>query len=305
MQSSFSMSPEMAIIIRVIVAYSLIQYATKKIVGGNRRTERFLWQFAFTFIIAGIWVLISGDVVVNAAFWNVMLIGFIAGSGTFFSWKAIHLSQSRNALFTFWDDIIAMSLAFFVLHEGRFITAPIGIGIALSFVALFGFIWYARCQKSEKEGLKPLPLIFYSYVGTYSIAWGLAVFGQRYWAFNDMPVSTFLFGWYVGALVAAALVFLVYKDASEDQRSTALLGPKDIAATFVLAMLILSSLGLASVSYRLPQMIVQPIYLVAEMIIPSLIGLFIFHERKHFARFEWLFFGLGAIGALMVGINIG
>lgn len=295
----------MAVILRVIVAYGLTQYVIKKIVGKNRRTERFLWQFIFTFIIAGAWALVSGGTVISKAFWNVVLIGLLAGGGTFFSWKAIHISQSRNAIFTFWDDIIAMSLSFFVLHEGHFITLPIGIGIAISFVALFGFIWYGRLQKDMKGELKPVPFVFYTYVGIYSIAWGLAAFGQRYWSYYDMPVPTFLLGWYTGTLIVAILLFLIYKDTSENQKSVAPLGLKGIAEMFVLAVFILVSLGLASVSYRLPQTVVQPIYFVAEMIIPALIGLFIFHERKQFATIEWFFFGLGAVGAFVVVLNIG
>lgn len=305
MQHIFAMSPETAVLLRVVVAYVFTQYVLKKVVGGNRRTERFLWQFIFTFIIAGVLTLMSGGSIIDQAFWNVVLIGFIAGGGTFFSWKAVHISQSRNALFTFWDDIIAMTLSFVVLHEGQFITAPIGIGMALSFAALFGFIWYGRRQKNVRGELKPVPLVFYGYVAVYSVVWGLAIFGQRYWAFHEMPVPTFLLGWYTGTLIAAALVFLFYKDGAEDQKSTAPLGLKDISATFLLAVLILGSLGLASVSYQLPQTVVQPIYFVAEMIIPSLMGLFIFHERKQFARPEWFFFGLGAVGAFVVVLNLG
>ncbi len=304
MDSSFSMSPEMAILLRVIFAYGFTQYAIKKIVGENRRTERFLWQFVFTFAIAGMLASIFGGVVINGTFWSVALIGLIAGSGTFFSWKAINLSQSRNALFTFWDDIIAMSLSFYILHEGQFITTRGGAGIVTSFVALFGFIWYGRRQKVEEGKPSPVPPVFYGYVAVYSIAWGLAVFGQRYWSFHEMSVPTFLFGWYTGMLIAAVLVFLIYKDDSEGQKSTAPPGPKGIAATFALAVLILVSLALASVSYRLLQTAVQPIYFVSEMILPALMGLFIFHERKQLTRSEWFFFGLGAIGALMVGLNL-
>lgn len=305
MTNILTLSPEVAIFIRIIVAYGLTQYVIKKIVGNNRRTERFLWMFVFTLILAGGLAMISGGVVLNEAFWDVTIIGFIAGSGTFFSWKAIHISQSRNALFTFWDDIIAMSLSYCVLHEGQFITAPIGIGITLSLASLLGFIWYGRLQKETKGELNLVPLAFYGYVGVYSVAWGLAVFGQRYWSFHSMPMPTFLLGWYTGTLLAAILVFLAYKDRAEDQKSSAPLRVKDIAATFVLAVLILVSLGLASISYQLPQTIVQPIYFVAEMIIPSLIGLFIFRERKQFALVEWMFFGLGTIGALVIGLNLG
>lgn len=302
----FLMSAGTAIMVRVIAAHILLPVVFKaKVVGGNRRTERFLWQFVFTFIMAALIALVLGDLVVDARFWIVILVGAIAGSGTFFSWKATNISLSRNSLFAFWDDLIPMGLSYYFFHEGRFITAPVGVGIAMSILAVLGFIWYGRFQKSKKGELGTAPpLAFYLYVATYSVAWGLAAFAQRYWALKELSVPTFLFGWYIGTLIVAVLIFLFYKDKAEDQKSTAPLLLKDIVATFVVAVLILVSLGLALIAYRLPQVAVQPIFLVTEMVFPSLIGLFVFHERKQFARIEWLFFALGAAGALLVSVSI-
>ncbi|GEM_PF-1530471 len=295
MPDIFSISPVAAIFFRVVVAYGLAAYVGKKIADRQDRAELFLWQYIFTFGIAAALALASQSIVLDGAFWNVVLIGLIAGGGTFFSWKAIHVSQSRNALFIFWSDLIAMSLAFFVLHEGRFITPLIGIGIALSFAAQLGFIWGRRQKES---------LAFYTYVAVYSVAWGLALFGQRFWSFKEMPVPTFLFGWYTGTLVVAILIFFLSIGASRTLKNLVPLLPKDIVLTFVLAALTLLSLGLASVSYRLPQTIVQPIYSVAGMILPLLIGLFIFRERRQFTFIEWLSLGLGGIGALIVSVNL-
>jgi len=293
------MDASLATGLRVFVAYVVLQYVLKRIVGRDRRTERFLHQFVFAFGIAALVALIAGDVRVNAAFAIVAAIGFIAAGGTYLAWKAIALSQSRNALFTFWDDAIAMGLSVWILREGQFISPVIGIGIGLSFLSLLLFVRFSWRQKDAKEK-RSVPLRFYGYVLTYSISWGVAVFGQRYWSFHDMPVQTFVLAWYVGTLIAALLIYLLYTDPGDDQRARTPFTAKDIGAHFFLALLIYVSLVLASFAYRAPVVVVQPVFLVAEMIIPALMGLYVFHERKQFAPEEWAYFAIGFAGALLV-----
>lgn len=291
----FTLSPVAAILLYIIVGSGLAAYVGKRVADKEQRTELFLWQYVFTFIIAVLFAFATGESVLDASFANVVLIGFVAGGGTFFAWKAIRVSQSRNALHSFWSTIIAMTLSFFILHEGQFITLPIGIGIVMSVVAGLGCMWRSHQRES---------LSFYGYVAAYSGAWGLAMFGQRFWSFHGMPIPTFLLGWYTGTLIAAFVFFIFCTNFSKDRQNTAPLRLKDIVLVFVLAVLTILSLGLASVSYRLPQMIVLPIFFIAGMVLPALIGLFVFHEREQLALVDWLLFGLGAFGALIVGLNL-
>ncbi len=291
----------MATGLRVLTAFILAQYLVKMVAGKDRRTERFLWQYLFTLLIAGTLALFTGAVVFGREFFVIVIIGFVSAGGTLLSWKAIAISQSRTALFTFWDDIIAMGLSYFILHEGRFITLPVGIGIALSFLSLALFVryeWVHRVQK--KEGGYAIPLKFYVYVLVYSILYGIAMFGQRFWSFQHLPILTFALAWYIGACAAAVLIRLFYKDKGGDQQTKKSFTVLDVLLHFMLALSTYASLVLASVAYLAPQVIVQPIFLVGEMIIPALMGLFIFHERKHFDLTEWFYFAIGFTGALLV-----
>jgi hypothetical protein len=57
-------------------------------------------------------------------------------------------------------------------------------------------------------------------------------------------------------------------------------------------------------AYRLaPQTVVQPLFLVSEMIAPALIGLYVFGERQALDRQERLYFGLGLAGGLLVALS--
>ena len=64
-----------------------------------------------------------------------------------------------------------------------------------------------------------------------------------------------------------------------------------------LSLLVLVTMSAAYTAYRLaPQTVVQPLFLVAEMIAPALIGLYVFAEREALDRQEHLYFGLGLAG---------
>ena len=48
--------------------------------------------------------------------------------------------------------------------------------------------------------------------------------------------------------------------------------------------------------------VVQPLFQAADLIAPLLIGLFVFHERKHMGWLEWtgIFFGIASATLLIV-----
>lgn len=304
MQQFNGLSWEWALVLRVLVGFGLANLLIKWVASQGRRTERFFWQFAFAFAIAVSFAVATGGVQTNQMFWVFTLLGAVATAGTFYWWKATAMSQSRNALFTFWDDLIAMGLAYVILHEGQFITPPVALGIAISFLSVGLFIRHGYKKSKQKETAhETLPLRFYGYIAFYSVVWGVAYFGQRFWSHADLPISTFALTWYTGGLITATLVYLFYKDKAVDQQNAAAIGPKGIIACFTLAVALYASMCLSIAAYKAPQVVVQPIFFVSEMILPALIGLFIFRERKNFDRVEWLYFVIGVAGALMVGLS--
>ena len=73
---------------------------------------------------------------------------------------------------------------------------------------------------------------------------------------------------------------------------------------FALALCVFISLALSYTAYQLaPQNIVQPFFLVGEMILPALIGLFIFSERRGLDKTEKFSFALGALGGIIIAIS--
>ena len=70
------------------------------------------------------------------------------------------------------------------------------------------------------------------------------------------------------------------------------------------SLLILGSVGAAYGAYRLaPQTVVQPLFLVGEMVGPALIGLYVFGEREALARRDQAYFALGLAGGLLVALS--
>jgi hypothetical protein len=64
------------------------------------------------------------------------------------------------------------------------------------------------------------------------------------------------------------------------------------------------AVGAAYSAYRMaPQTIVQPLFLVGEMVGPALIGLYVFGEREALARRDQLYFAIGLAGGLLVALS--
>lgn len=304
--SFFEMPWEAAVFLRVLIGFGLCQgFLIKFVARQGRRTERFMWQFVFTFIFALALAALQWDVIrFDGWFGAFVLLGVVGAYGTFYQWKAMAISQTRNALFTFWDDVIAMTLAVVFIGEAHFITMSVALGITLSFLALFLFIRHGWVKKRGVEADRQIPLRFYGYVAIYSVMWGVAYFGERYWAFKSFPVAGFLLAWYTGTLVTALTLFVLYKDHATDQQDGHPIGMRGLALVFILSSAIFTTMALTIVGYKAPQVIVQPVFFVSEMVLPIVFGFVFFRdERKKFDRIEWLYFAIGAVGALMVGLN--
>lgn len=297
-----ALSWEGALFLRVILGFGIASLLLKWITNKGRRTERFLWQFVFAFGLAAVIALYEQSIQIDAMFIAFVGLGALGTYGTFYAWKAIAISQSRNALFTFWDDIIAMALSWTILREGIYVTPIIAFGLFLSFMALIFFIRHGW-KKSYSSAEITVPIRFYGYVAMYSVLWGITYFGQRYWALLNRSPTTFAFCWYLGGAITATLIYFFYKDSAVDQQNKQPIRISGLAAIFALAVVLYLSMTVSIVAYKAPQVIVQPIFFVSEMILPALIGLYIFHERRQLDYIEWLYFALGFIGALIIGAN--
>jgi hypothetical protein len=233
--------------------------------------------------------------------WRIVAVGFSNGLAAYCYYKAIALSLSRTALFAFWDDLLAMGLSYTLLHEGQLLNARLVLGIGVSLGAVLLFTVHSYSQQAQEPTTKRLPMRLYLYAGAYSVILGLGLFFIRYLGVQGTALGTFLVNWYGGIVMAALLLVLSGADPAQ--------------APFTLPWRVLPRLGGLSLvalvamsgaygAYRLaPQTVVQPLFLVGEMIAPALIGLYVFGERQALDRQERLYFVLGLAGGLLVALS--
>jgi hypothetical protein len=233
--------------------------------------------------------------------WRIVAVGFSNGLAAYCYYKAIALSLSRTALFAFWDDLLAMGLSYTLLHEGQFLNARLVLGIGVSLGAVLLFTVHSYSQQAQEPTTKRLPMRLYLYAGAYSVILGLGLFFIRYLGVQGTALGTFLVNWYGGIVMAALLLVLSGADPAQAPFTL----PWRVLPRLVgLSLVALVAMSGAYGAYRLaPQTVVQPLFLVGEMIAPALIGLYVFGERQALDRQERLYFVLGLAGGLLVALS--
>lgn len=235
----------------------------------------------------------------------VLVIGLgVANSFAVYSmWRAQAISLSRQALFTFMDDVIPVIMGFIFLGEVRLLTPFLIAGIVLCFG---GAIYYgilesrAKAAKEKAKEGEEKPYSIFVWIGIYSVIWGVAHFAFRAYAVAGMPIATFLLGWYGGAFVGSNVVMLVMGK----KEMGAPLPRKQMTLVSLLALVVAICLALEYwASMHAPLAVTQPIFQVTEMIFPTLIGLFYFKEIKELGGSKKVVFGIAFIGSLMVAIG--
>ncbi len=289
------------VVLYIALAFGLVRWIGKKYIVGDKRTRRLLIQFLTCFTgamvllaITGQWSLVFTSTVI------VWFIGLANGIACFYNWKAQDLSMGKTSVFTIWDDVIAMSLSYFVLSEGRFINGWTGCGIAVSLLALILFAQHAYRHRKKDSAL---PMECFVYIAIYSVIWGVAMFSERYFSAEYIPVAPFLVAWYGGSVISALGLRLFMHEQDPKQHGD--LSLRDIGFTIVYSLLTISCFGVAYWSYRAPQVIVQPIYLVAEAIVPVLVASWFFsdHKGEKFDTAEKAFLGLAAVAVVLIFIG--
>lgn len=285
------------VMLYIVLAFGLVRWIGKKYIVGDKRTKRLFLQFFVCFIAAVVLAVTQGQVTVAfKAAAIVWFVGLINGVACFYSWKAQDISLGKSSVFTIWDDIIAMALSFVILDEGRHINAWSGAGIVLSLIALFSFAIHAYRAKNKGGSDLPLKCIFY--IGIYSVLWGIALFAQRYFSAEAVPFASFALAWYGGSVIAAFALRAFVREEDPNQQGE--LTAQDKVITTVYSLLIILCLGTAYWSFKSPQVIVQPIYFVAEAIVPTIIAFWFFNERKQFDRIEYVYLGIAMFAVLLI-----
>jgi hypothetical protein len=290
------------VVVRMLAAYVAGPLLLKPIVATYTQAKLLLIQFAVCFAVA---LPVAIALHQYRLDWTIVAVGCGNGLAAYCYRKAIALSLSRTALFAFWDDLIAMGLSYALLHEGQFLNARMLLGIALSVGAVILFTLHGASQEPlSKEAHERLPRRLYLYAGAYSVMLGFGVFFMRYLGLKDTGLGTFLVNWYGGVIVAALVLILIMPEEAKDPTVLPTVPWGDRLRIAGLSLVVLTAMSAAYTAYRLaPQTVVQPLFLVGEMIAPALIGLYVFAEREALDGYEQLLFAAGLAGGLLVALS--
>src|SRR5919199_5905086 len=286
------------VILRIGAAYIAGPLLLKPLVDQYAQATLLLLQFVVCFAVA---LLVAVAFHQGHLDWRIVAVGCGNGLAAYCYYKAIALSLSRTALFAFWDDVLAMGLSYTLLHEGQFLNARLVLGIGVSLGAVILFTVHSYSQQAQEPTTQRLSMRLYLYAGAYSVILGLGLFFMRYLGVQGTALGTFLVNWYGGIVVAALLLVLIGVDPAQMPFTLPWRVLPRLGGLSLVALVAMSS---AYGAYRLaPQTVVQPLFLVGEMIVPALIGLYVFGERQALDRQERLYFVLGLAGGLLVALS--
>lgn len=289
------------VLLYIALAFGLVRWMGKKYIVGDKRTRRLFVQYLTCLAGVVVWALVEGHAATafSATLIIMWFVGAANGIACFYNWKAQDLSMGKTSVFTIWDDVIAMTLSYVVLSEGRYLNSWSGSGILLSIVALLLFGQHA--YRAKLRGEEKVPVECFYYVGVYSVLWGVALFTSRYYSDAHIPFSAFGLAWYGGSVIAAAGLLVWMHE--EDPKQRGALSLHDIGVTIFYSLLILLCLVVGYWSYRHPQTVVQPIYFVAEALVPTAIGFWFFGEKKQFDPAEYFYLALAIVAVLLIFVG--
>lgn len=283
---------QIPLILSIIVSYFLMPYLIKKIAGLPSRSRNLAWQYFFAASFATIIALVGGAKLFNnVAFLLVMAIGAFNAFGCYCHWRAIDISLSKTSLFTQADDFIALLLGYLILHEANFLNPLLGVGVIFCLGSVFIFVYNKWRNKQDSIGK------IVKWVAYYSIIWGIAIFSKRYFALNGMQLLSYVAAWYEGSLLGACTVFAL----SSRKEKGDFLGLQQIIRIIPLSLSIMTAQMLTYWMFSLaPITIVQPIRQVAEIIFPTIVGLWIFREIKQLNKLTRLGMIIGLMGGIII-----
>ncbi len=286
---------QVPIILSVLVSYIIAPILIKKIARSPSRTRNLVWQYFFAAALATLSALIIGTDFSGKQAVVVAIIGAFNAFACYCQWRAIDISLSKTSLFTQADDLICVFLGYLILGEGQLLNILLVIGVVFCVGSGLLFVW-EKIQKNKNDN-KPFKHSIWLWVMLYSIIWGVAVFSKRYFFLGGMSLLTFVASWYGGSFCGACVVFALggKKEAGEPLKL------KQIGGVLVLAVIIWTSLMLGYwVRSLAPLTIVQPIYQIAEIILPTIIGLWIFKEAKELSTISRLAILIGLTGGMIL-----
>lgn len=291
---------QIPVLCHVILAYMIAPVLIKKIATAPSRTRSLMWQYIFSSFFALIVGLITDAQLFDQRLIIVVLLGFCNAFACYCHWRAVDISLSRTSLFSQADDLICLFLGYIVLHETRILNPILALGLFLSCgsVCLFTIVHARSTAVQNLTDHKRWRLGVW--VGLYSVIWGVAIFSLRYFSLQNMRMSSYITAWYSGCLFGTFFVRWLAgkKEAGEPLKFSQIIGIIPLSLTICLALMSMYwSKTLAPIT------VAQPIFQVSEMIFPTLIGLWIFKEKKHLENLSLIAMILGLAGGMLLVLN--
>ena len=277
--------------------YGVTSVAIKKIgAGAGSRTRKLVWQYAFACALALFTAAATGQLEFNWPFAIVAAIGAANAIGCYCQWRAYDISLARAAVMSNLDDMIALALGYALLGELGVLTSTLVGGIVVSIVSTTMF---ARIKYTRADAKQPSSRLI-GWVLGYSLIWGLAIFSMRLFSVQGMSVLTFVAAWYGGAWVGSLFVFWAM---GHEEAGTSLTGVQKRRVLLLAVLIWTAQMYGIWLRGQLPITVLQPILLVAEMSIGSIIGMIFFGEAKKMSLQEIIIIMVALAGVAVIAIS--
>lgn len=277
--------------LQIFCASVICPVLLKRVVGLPGRASRIFWQFLFNALIAFLVLFFTGEPLWSPFSLLIAGIAMLNPVAYYALWRALDISQSKNALLSPTGTIIAMVLSMIFLGEWKVLTYQLVSGVVLSFAAIY--LLAAAHSEGHESRASFVALVRWAII--YSTIWGGISFFMKVLASDHIPTGTFIFYYYFGSFLGSfPMLFKLHEERS-------VLSASHLGAMFFLAAFVGASLYLAYWAYALaPYVVVQPIMQVSNVIGTMVSGLFFFGERQHLGRADIVGLIIGAAGAIVI-----
>jgi drug/metabolite transporter (DMT)-like permease len=257
----------------------------------KEKAKGIFWQFLFCLIAAIVYAAIIGNLTLTLTMLIVVAVGIVNAFGNYFQLQASGISLSRTTLFFPLMEVVTIALALIFLDEKVLWNAKLIIGILCCFLAMVLF----RLPGDKGAADKKLISGWFLSVSGMILIFGVAGFLVKMFSFT-LPRENFLAAWYFGALIGSLFITALTR------QNPIKISGKSILTILPVSLTIIGALFTLYWTYQLggPVSIILPIRGFTMVLIPALLGWWVFKERRGLKSKEWLGFTVGAMGAILI-----
>jgi len=294
------------LILQIALSNIAVPLLLKGKVATRNTKQRFMLFYVVCFGLTTLPLFALGKMPISSALVAPFLIGTIVALGNYAFWQATRMNLSATSLFLIINSILPLIFEQIWLREHARLSGLMLSGILLSVGAIGVFALYQRYGKKKRKGepKERLPPSFFLYAGTFAVCFGISNFLVRVFALRSLPTEVFIGAWYAGTFFSSLLITLVLRMRTrEDGTAEKTLSMNTVFVALLAITTILSVLVTFWTLHLAPLAVMSPIILVASVICPIVMGLFIFKENKHYDTTEWILFAAALTGSLLIALN--